>query len=338
MKERNQRIRRPYSRIAWSDHARNAGQGGEAVNPTSDLKGYMKITNLFGMPQSIVNAIENDVYDGPKTETSDELSVTTLISPVRIYFLKKRHWNELTEDASKRLWSLMGQAVHSVLERAESKNNIVEERIKKEFDGTVISGKMDVMDETEIADYKFTSVWQYVHAPKGKPEHIAQVNVLRWLVYGIFPKVSKLTINLLLKDWSAGKAKSTPDFPRIPFVSISAPLWPLGVTEAYIQGRVEAFRAAAGLPDDQLPECTTEETWERPTVYAVVKDGGKRAIPGGLCSSMEIAKTMTGPKMHIEIRIGGRGRCAEYCIVSHLCNQYQTWLKSNEGAKTEEVE
>ena len=281
------------------------------------------------MPQSIVNAIENDIYDGPKTETSDELSVTTLNAPVRIYFLKKRHWADLTEDASTRLWALMGQSVHSVLERAESKNNIVEERVKKEFDGTTISGKMDVMDETEISDYKFTSVWQYVHAPQGKPEHVAQLNILRWLVYGIFPKVSKLTINLLLKDWSAGKAKSTPDFPRIPFVSISAPLWTMEQTEAYIKGRVEAFRAAAGKPDNELPECTTEETWERPNVYAIVKDGGKRAIPGGLCSTMEIAKQNMGPKMHIEVRVGGRPRCAEYCIVSHLCNQYAAYLKEN---------
>jgi hypothetical protein len=284
------------------------------------------------MPQSIVNAIENDVYDGPKTETSDELSVTTLNAPPRIYFLKKRHWADLTEDASSRLWSLMGQAVHSVLERAESKNNICEERIKKEYDGTVISGKMDVMDESEISDYKFTSVWQHVHAPQGKPEHIAQLNVLRWLVNDLFPKVSKLTINLLLKDWSAGKAKSSPDFPRIPFVSIPAPLWTMEQTTAYIKGRVEAFRAAAGLPDDQLPECTADEMWEKPTVFAIIKDGGKRAIPGGLCATQAEADAKMCPKMHVEVRVGGRVRCAEYCVVSHLCSQYQAWLKANPTA------
>ena len=295
----------------------------------------MKLTNRYNLPQSIVNAIENDVYDGPKTETSDELSVTTLNAPPRIYFLKKRHWADLTEDASTRLWSLMGQAVHSVLERAESKNNICEERIKKAYDGTVISGKMDVMDETEISDYKFTSVWQYVHAPQGKPEHIAQLNVLRWLVHDIFPKVSKLTINLLLKDWSSGKAKSDPNFPRIPFVSISAPVWTMEQVEAYIKGRVEAFRAATGLPDDKLPECTPEETWEKPTVYAVVKDGGKRAIPGGLCETKSEAQSKLGPKMHIETRIGGRPRCAEYCVVSHLCNQYQAYLAANPAAAVE---
>lgn len=290
----------------------------------------MKLTNVHDLPTAVYNAIKNDTYDGPAIEDS-EISVTTINSPVRIYYLKKRHWGELVEDAADRLWTLMGSAVHAVLERAESKNNIVEERLKKEIDGVTISGKMDVLGETEISDYKFTSIWQYVHAKTGKPEHIAQLNILNWLVHDIFPGITKLTDNLFLKDWSAGKAKSTPDFPPIPFVSIPVEVWPMAKTEQYLKERVAMFKAAANLPDNELPECTPEETWERPTVYAVVKDGGKRAIPGGLCSTMEIAESMKGPKMHIETRVGGRIRCAEYCSVSHLCSQYAEYLKENPG-------
>ena len=276
----------------------------------------------------------NDTYDGPKVDSS-KISVTTLISPPRIHYLKKRHWNELMEDASDRLWSLLGSAVHSVLERAEAKNNIVEERLEKDIDGTIITGKMDVMDETEISDYKITSVWQYVHAPQGKPEHIAQLNLLRWLAFDIFPKVSKLTNNLILRDWSAGKAKSSPDFPRIPFVSLNIPVWELSATVEYARKRVALFNEAATETDAHLPECTEDEMWTKPTIYAIVKDGGKRAIPGGLCASLEEAKSKQGPKMHIEVRVGGRVRCAEYCVVSHLCNQYQAWIKSNPEYVTE---
>ena len=291
----------------------------------------MHISNVYNLPQSIVNAIENDTYDGPRLD-SDKLSVTTLIAPPRIHFLKKRHWEGLTEDASARLWSLLGSSVHAVLERAEAKNNITEERLEKVIDGVTVTGKMDVMDEVEISDYKITSVWQYVHAPTGKPEHIAQLNILRWLASDIFPKVSKLTNNLILRDWSAGKARSTPDFPRIPFVSIPVPVWGDGQTIDYIRGRVALFMAAADLPDTQLPECTEDEMWSKPTVYAIVKDGGKRAIPGGLCATQAEADAKMGPKMHVEVRVGGRVRCAEYCVVSHLCSQYQAWLKANPTA------
>lgn len=294
----------------------------------------MKITNTNNLPQAIVNAITNDTYDGPRVN-SEEISVTTLISPPRIYCLKKRHWDSLTEDAGDRLWALLGSAVHAVLERAESKNNIVEERLKKEIDGVVISGKMDVMDETEISDYKVTSVWQYIHAPDGKAEHIAQLNILRWLASDIFPNISRLNNNLILRDWSAGKAKSSPDFPRIPFVSVPVPLWDYDHTTAYIRSRVTLFKEADVLADDKLPKCTTDEMWEKPTTYAVVKDGGKRAIPGGICATMAEAESKKGDKMHIKMRVGGRIRCAEYCAVSHLCNQYQEWLKANAGNITE---
>lgn len=294
----------------------------------------MKITNNNNLPQAVVNAIVNDTYDGPKVD-SDKISVTTLISPPRIHYLKKRHWEDLTEDAGSRLWSLLGSAVHAVLERAEAKNNIVEERLEKVIDGTTITGKMDVMDEVEISDYKVTSVWQYVHAPQGKPEHIAQLNLLRWLASDIFPKVLRLKNNLILRDWSAGKAKSTPDFPRIPFVSISVPVWDLSKTIEYAKQRVAAFRDASTKEDDDLPECTAEEMWEKPTIFAVVKDGGKRAISGGLCETLLKAQAKAGPKMHIEVRLGGRIRCAGYCVVSHLCNQYQKWCKANPGVVEE---
>lgn len=289
----------------------------------------MEITNTFSLPIGIYNAIVNDDYDGPRFN-SDKISVTSLINPPRIHFLKKRHYTELTEDASAGLWRLMGHAVHAILQRACPKNYIVEERVEKVIYGVTISGKMDIMDETEISDYKITSVWQYIHAPEnGKPEHMAQLNLLRWLVSDIFPKVSKLTIHMILRDWSAGKAKSTPDFPPIPFVSTNIPIWDKNVLQIYIKARVELFKYCTNLTDDLLPECSSEECWERPTIYAVIKDGGKRAIPGGLCSTMAEAENKKSPKMHIETRIGGRPRCAEYCVVKNFCNQYQKYLTDN---------
>jgi len=295
----------------------------------------MNITNKHNLPKGIFNAIVNDTYDGPSLG-SEKLSVTTLINPPRIHFLKKRHWAKLTEDAGDSLWRLLGSAVHAVLERAESKNNIVEERLEKTVDGVVISGKMDVMDETMIEDYKITSVWQFIHNQDGKKEHVAQLNILRWLAVDIFPKISKLAINLILRDWSAGKAKSTPGFPPIPFVSIEAPVWGDGQTIDYVRERVALFKAAASLPDDKLPECSAEDVWERPTIYAVMKDGGKRSTKN--CATLAEAQALVGPKMHVETRVGGRIRCAEYCIVSHLCNQYQDWLAANGGAVAAEGE
>src|SRR5512133_1083402 len=104
----------------------------------------MKLTNTHGLPASIVKAITNDDYSGPKGQ-EDKIGVTTLIGPPKIYFLKKKHWAEIEEDASDRLWSLLGQAVHKVMERAEDKTTISEERIEETIDGLTVSGQMDVL-------------------------------------------------------------------------------------------------------------------------------------------------------------------------------------------------
>jgi len=289
----------------------------------------MKLTNNHNLPAAIFNAIKNDTYNGPGID-SNKISVTSLINPPRIHYLKKRHWRDIIEDASDALWRLLGQAVHAILERAGSGNNIVEERAERVIDGVTISGQADILDECAIEDYKLTSIWQYIHAQDGKKEHIAQLNLIRWLISPIFPEISRLTVNLILRDWSAGKAKSTPGLPPIPFVSIDVPVWSADEIDAYVSERVSLFKAASKLADNDLPECSSEDCWERPTVFAVMKDGGKKAIPGGLCKTMKEAETLVGPKMHVEVRAGGRMRCAGYCVAAPFCNQYKAYAKKME--------
>lgn len=286
----------------------------------------MKITNVFNLPEEIFSAIMNDDYDGPKHD-SPAISVTTLIGPVRKYYLTRRHYNEIVEDASERIWVLLGRAIHYILQ-IQKTHRIVEERVEKEIDGVIISGKMDILDDAQISDYKVTSVWQYVHNKNGKFEHAAQLNVGRWLLADIFPNISKLFNHLILRDWSKRMAKQSEDMPQIPFISIPAELWSAEKTIAYIRERVALFVAYKDLSDDDLPPCTPDECWEKPTVWAVKKIGGKRAIPGGVCLTEAEAQVKCGKGLEIEVRKGGRIRCEEYCSVNQFCNIYKAYKES----------
>ena len=91
--------------------------------------------------QSIVNAIVNDDYSSGKSN----YSVTTLLSPPRIRLLKMKHNEELTEDVSDRIWTLLGQSVHTILERAneDKEDMITEKRYFAQLDGVTISGQTD---------------------------------------------------------------------------------------------------------------------------------------------------------------------------------------------------
>lgn len=70
------------------------------------------LTNRMNLPASVVAAVTNDPY----TRGDSDVSVTQLIAPQ--YQIKLRNEVEVVEDAADRIWSLLGQAVHSVLERA----------------------------------------------------------------------------------------------------------------------------------------------------------------------------------------------------------------------------
>jgi len=64
----------------------------------------MKLTNKFNLPDPIVNAVQNQGY----TPGSSDITVTQLIQPPLIRQLNKKHWDDIEEDASDRVWALFG--------------------------------------------------------------------------------------------------------------------------------------------------------------------------------------------------------------------------------------
>jgi hypothetical protein len=98
----------------------------------------LKITNRLGLPRSIENAVRNDRY----SKGDAHISVTGLIGPARKRALEIRHADEITEDVSERIWALMGQIAHGILERADDQG-FCEERLFIERHGWRISGQFD---------------------------------------------------------------------------------------------------------------------------------------------------------------------------------------------------
>ena len=70
-------------------------------------------TNKHELPEPLYKAICNDQY-----VKRGDISVTTLIDSPRINALRKKHWEEIEEDAMDSIWSLFGSSVHHIIERA----------------------------------------------------------------------------------------------------------------------------------------------------------------------------------------------------------------------------
>lgn len=72
------------------------------------------VTNNYNLPQPMWRALAKDTYIG-----GGNISATRLIAPPRIVVLRKYHEDEIEEDASDRIWSLLGSSVHRMLELSE---------------------------------------------------------------------------------------------------------------------------------------------------------------------------------------------------------------------------
>ena len=278
------------------------------------------LTNRLNLPRSIFAAVANDPY----TKGKSDISVTGLIAPP--YQRKLRETTEVQEDVSDRIWSLLGQSVHSVLERAYPEGTtdaVVEQRLFAEVNDWVVSGQMDVLEGGVLNDFKVTSVW----SRDGKIEWEQQLNLLAALCRREYQKtgderylVTKLQIIAIYRDWVMSKTFDA-DYPQAQVGVIEVPLWSLERQEAYLLERVKAHQ------ESEPPPCTDEERWKSETVWALMKEGRKSAVK--LYDNMDEAQDAAekaGKNHSVVCRQGEYRRCANYCNVSHACPTWNSGL------------
>lgn len=276
----------------------------------------MILTNKLGLPSSIVKAVARDPY----TRGDAHISVTGLIGPARKRMLEHIHKDELTEDVADRIWALMGQIAHGILERADDEA-WCEERLYITRHGWKISGQFDrvLLEENGLLqDYKLTSTYSVKNDTK--KEWIAQANLYRLMLREHGYKVDRLQIVAILRDWQKSKAKHDLNYPQAPCAVIDLPIWEAQETEAFITERLMAH----GMAQTELPQCSDDERWMRGEKWALMKIGNKKAtsLHDTEEAALEALKE-AGDKFKIEHRKGENIRCQDYCSAAPFCNQWK---------------
>jgi hypothetical protein len=272
----------------------------------------MLITNNHNLPTVFINAVTKKSYP-PK---ANRVSVSDLISPPQMIALKRKHYAELSMDASDMLWMLLGDAMHTILENASPENALSEEKLVVKRGDIEIVGKPDLLHNHEISDYKITSVYSFLLGEK--PEWTQQLNLYKWLYEKKGFKVAKLTIHALLRDWTMSKTFKDTNYPVIPFMTVNIPITETLEIEQFIDKTIADLQAETPRP------CTPEEQWSRPHVYALMKEGRKSAIKLyetsqqaydalGICSKKD--------NCFVQERPGQKVRCESYCMVRSFCDQ-----------------
>jgi hypothetical protein len=215
------------------------------------------------------------------------------------------------------------------MEEHGSDDAITEARFYAEVLGKIISGAIDNYKQAIISDYKSTSVYKI--QKKSYEDWERQLNIYAWLCRTQTPPlpVRSLRIIAIIRDWQASKA-NIPAYPSAPIVEIPLSLWTYAEQTAYVEERVLRLNASAELPDDLLPPCTNEERWMGDSKWAVMKEGGKRALrlydtkPE---ATAYIEQNLGCPSDTIVVeRPGIPRRCMQYCAASKMCVQQQQYL------------
>ncbi len=266
------------------------------------------ITNKHGLPEALVRAVQNDPYTG-----GGDISVTKLIDSPQRRQLWRQHEADIEEDVSERIWSLLGQAVHHILERAGT-DTMVEERLYAEVDGWTLSGQFDRLHlaSKTLSDYKVTTTYK----AKGDDNWTRQLNVLRWLAHQNGIAVDHLEIVAIFRDFRKSEVGRSPEYPQLNVKVIPISVWPLDETEEYVRQRIKLHQLAQAGEAEIW--CSDEERWYTGDKWALVKPGGKRALRVLDEKPDEVPEGLV-----LEHRPGIYRRCEQYCEVAKWCSQWQ---------------
>ena len=279
----------------------------------------MNFTNKADLPRHLYNLLTYDTYN--KSGAKFDLSATTLIDAMQPKRLFKEHWKDVEEDALNRLWSMVGTAVHAMLEMANANDPAIvcEKRFIHEIDGKRISAQIDVYNnETKtLHDLKVTSAWKLVH--KDFRSWTTQMNIQAALARMSGWEVNGLYIDVLCRDHAMSKA-SEDNYPNIPIETIEIPLWSEEQALEYIKERIKYHTA------EEIEPCTDQDRWATEESYAVMKKGRKRAMrvlpTRDLALRYAAANGLAASGFSIEHRPPIYKRCENYCSVARFCPQF----------------
>ena len=292
----------------------------------------MKITNKLNLPKPFVDAVSRNYQYKDK-----RYSVTEMLKGYKEIILTRRHFDEMEQDVADSIWLIFGTAVHKVLEDAkEAEDELKETKIHYEFpNGYTLSGQQDLYSESlkRVTDYKTGTVWKVIYDEWD--DYRTQCLDYAILFRKIGFDVTNAEIVMVLKDWSATKAKTTPGYPEFP-VYVKHFDFTEEEFEAEEKRIVEKFNELDklnGLDADLIPPCTETERWATKTKYAVMKKGRKTAVK--LFDDEFAARQMVqnGGGDYVDIRPGEDRKCLEYCNCCKWCSYYKEhYGQADEGS------
>ena len=291
-------------------------------------------------------------------------SVTELLDNPRCARLKRMFPEEKREDPATLVSAFIGSASHERLQRFTDKQDhmdtvttedplLITTKDNRTVSGSCDFDKVHVMENgvvhLTIRDYKHWKTfkwgddkwddvfWQLQFYFLMKATQLRKNGVaLNWTD----EPVGLLQATIIFLDWNKRDAAvRRADYPPTSVVTLEFKPLPLQAIANKMRERINAHAALENVPEDQWPDATPEDVWNKLDAVKVYKPGSDRACAGGVfepskCGGNDMAMEAAKAKAQ---EVGGtakacwlgRKRCASYCSVSGKCSTYQKYLTEN---------
>jgi hypothetical protein len=311
-----------------------------------------KYTNKDNISLPLAVWLMHDDYD--YDSRTNVISATSLLKPTRALVLKTQH-SELDKevDIMSLVPSRMGSAIHAIAEQAwTDRGNVskamsalgtsklgeitiinpdkpvkeneipvyVEQRHETEVGDYIISGKYDLVIDGTLSDYKSTSVWTYIFDSNAL-KYTQQGSIYKWLAPDRITD-NKIDIQFIFTDWSGSNAARDSKYPQSRVLTKSYPLWSTDQTDKFIKDKLTDIKGLLDKPQEDLPECTSEELWESQTKYKYFKNPNAQRATKVFDNMQEADQRLSDDGMvGIVKTIRGEVKACRYCEVSGICQQ-----------------
>ena len=315
---------------------------------------YTNNSNI-ALPLAVFLATDDYDYE------DNVISATTLLKPIRQIVLSQRlNKEDVAVDISNLVSSRMGTAIHTAIEKAwlnpskaladlgyppklierikvnpdtVNKGDIpvyMEKRSYKQVGKYKVSGKFDFVAEGKVQDFKSTSVFTYLNQSKAH-EYSLQGSIYRWLNPDIITQ-DTMTIHYVFTDWNKMEALRNKNYPANRVLSQQYTLMSVAQTDSYVKSIIANIDKYKDVPEAELPCCTDEDLWRKPTVWKYYKNPNKleRSTKNFEYQSDALAQYVKDGSVGIVKEVKGQVVACRYCSAFALCSQKDKLIESGE--------
>jgi hypothetical protein len=199
----------------------------------------------------------------------------------------------------------------------------------KEILNWKITGQFDFIANGKLEDFKSTGTYNWINQ-SNREKYIQQASIYRWLFPDLITE-DMFSINYIFTDWSSAKARQDSKYPQKRLIQQDYPLMSIADAERFIKDRLNKLNQYKDVPQSQMPECTTEELWLKPSVFKYYKNpANKTRSTKNFDSYWEANQQYTADGSVGEIvEVKGEVGFCKYCSAANICYQAKQFM--NEG-------